>query len=76
MNKKVYVVGGGIGYVNWILPLGFEVTKDFEIADLVCFTGGEDVDPSLYKSEKHYSTYSNIHRDNYELEYLRAKKEI
>lgn len=27
------------------------------------FTGGEDVDPSLYGCRRHSSTYSNIHRD-------------
>ena len=35
----------------------------FVQADIVLFTGGEDVDPSLYGCEKHPTTYSNINRD-------------
>jgi gamma-glutamyl-gamma-aminobutyrate hydrolase PuuD len=34
-----------------------------EDADIVLFTGGEDVDPSLYDCEKHSTTHSNIRRD-------------
>ncbi len=34
--------------------------------DLLCFTGGEDVDPSLYGEGKHSKTCSNLKRDLYE----------
>jgi gamma-glutamyl-gamma-aminobutyrate hydrolase PuuD len=37
--------------------------NNLEEADIVLFTGGEDVDPSLYGCEKHPTTYSNIQRD-------------
>lgn len=38
-------------------------TDNLEEADIVLFTGGEDVDPSLYGCEKHPTTHSNIQRD-------------
>lgn len=32
---------------------GFEVVKNFEGLDLVCFLGGTDVDPDVYGEERH-----------------------
>lgn len=37
-----------------------------EEPDLIQFTGGEDVDPALYRHAKHNSTRSNPKRDSYE----------
>ena len=62
--KKVYVVGDAVNYANFIT--GVKLVDNIEEANIVLFTGGEDVDPSLYCCEKHYTTYSNIERDNYE----------
>lgn len=59
--KKVFVVGGAKQYASWIKD--HELTDNLEEADIVLFTGGEDVDPSLYGCEKHPTTYSNINRD-------------
>lgn len=59
--KKVYVVGEAKHYANFIT--GVKLVDDIEIADIVLFTGGEDVDPSLYGCEKHPTTFSNINRD-------------
>lgn len=61
---KIYVVGGADNYVNFIKDA--EIVKNLEDAQLIVFTGGEDVDPSLYGCKKHKSTYSNIERDEYE----------
>lgn len=61
---KVFVVGNSINYVNFISNA--EITEDIKEAQLVVFTGGEDVDPSLYGCEKHHTTYSNLKRDMYE----------
>lgn len=36
-------------------------------ADIVVFTGGSDVDPSLYNEEKHARTHFNRHRDDVEM---------
>ena len=59
--KKVFVVGSAKQYANWIKD--HEPTNNLEEANIVLFTGGEDVDPSLYGCEKHPTTYSNINRD-------------
>lgn len=64
--KKIYVVGGANHYAQRIE--NHELTDDLSAADIVMFTGGEDVDPSLYGCTKHRTTYSNIARDLYEKE--------
>jgi putative glutamine amidotransferase len=61
MTKRIYVVGPQKEYSRWIKD--HILVDTLEDADIVLFTGGEDVDPSLYGCEKHYSTYSNIQRD-------------
>ena len=58
---KVYVVGSAKHYSAWIE--NHELTDNLEEANIVLFTGGEDVDPSLYGCETHHTTYSNIDRD-------------
>ena len=70
--KKVYVVGGATDYASWIK--NHKLVDNLEDADIVLFTGGEDVDPSLYKCEKHYTTRSNIKRDHEELEIFKKIK--
>lgn len=64
--KKIYVVGGANYYASKIIDS--ELVDKLEDADIVMFTGGEDVDPSLYGCEKHRRTYSNLKRDLYENE--------
>lgn len=59
--KKVFVVGEATHYADFIV--GAELVDDLEEADIVVFTGGEDVDPSLYGEDKHETTWSNIKRD-------------
>ena len=60
--KKIFVVGNdNYHYGEWIK--NYQFTTNLEEANIVIFTGGEDVDPSLYDCEKHSSTYSNIRRD-------------
>lgn len=61
MLKKVYVVGPTKSYAKWIDD--HKLVDNIEDADIVMFTGGEDVDPSLYGCAKHRSTYSNLQRD-------------
>lgn len=58
---KVFVVGYSTNYSNFID--GAVLTKSLEEADVVLFTGGEDVDPSLYGVKKHKATSSNLNRD-------------
>lgn len=59
--RKIFVVGPAKLYAKWIN--NYELTDNLEEADIVMFTGGEDVDPSLYDCKRHPSTYSNIARD-------------
>ena len=61
---KVYVVGGANNYVNFIENA--ELVDKLEDAQLVVFTGGEDVSPSLYGCRKHPKTYNNPKRDREE----------
>lgn len=70
--KKIYVVGNAKMYSKWIKD--HTLVDNIEEADIVLFTGGEDVDPSLYGCEKHYTTYSNINRDLHEQEIFRQVK--
>lgn len=71
-NRKIYIVGGGSNYANWMEGM---VVKNMEEADLVVFTGGEDVDPSLYKQPAHPTTFSNLDRDIFEKnEFQRARE--
>ena len=58
---KVFVVGYSTNYSNFID--GAVLTKSLEEADVVLFTGGEDVDPSLYGAQNHRATSSNLDRD-------------
>ena len=59
---KIYVIGPK-NYANWIEGV---MVNSIRESDLVLFTGGEDVDPSLYKEKKHPTTSSNLTRDIYE----------
>jgi len=63
---KVFVVGGAINYANWIKDV--EIVGNLNQAQIVLFTGGEDVDPSFYGCEKHERTWSNPVRDKEEIE--------
>lgn len=61
MKKRIYVVGPAKMYSKWIQ--NHELVDNLEDADIVMFTGGEDVDPSLYGCKKHSTTFSNLKRD-------------
>ncbi len=58
---KVYVVGKAKGYANWLPDV--DLVEGVKQADLVLFTGGEDVDPSMYDEPKGKNTWSNLNRD-------------
>lgn len=65
---KVYIVDGNYQYQAMFKEFDFTVITSLhdELPDLVCFTGGEDVSPSLYGEAKHPQTYSCEFRDNHE----------
>lgn len=63
-NLKVYVVGGSLKYSSFIK--GCEVVDDIKSAQVVIFTGGEDVTPAIYGCKKHPKTNCNKVRDEEE----------
>lgn len=67
IKRKIYVVGFGSGYANWMQG---KVVNSVEEADLVVFTGGEDVSSKLYGKRQHPTTYPNPSRDAREFEYF------
>lgn len=70
---KVFVVGGALGYANFLEGATFAETV--EDAEVVLFTGGEDVTPSLYGCKKHPTTFCNSARDLEEKEIFNKIKE-
>lgn len=59
---KVFIVGGGGNYAQMFINHGWEVIGNIFNADLVQFTGGEDVTPEIY-GEENTSSYNNFERD-------------
>lgn len=74
--KKAFIVGGDrFNETDVLASHGYEVVDTMEDAELVVFTGGEDINPAIYTQKKHSSVYFNEARDAFEIaEYLRAKK--
>lgn len=65
-NLKVFVVGGGYQYIQMFHDAGFKGALGVEDADILCFTGGEDVWPGMYGESPHPTTRFNKSRDDYE----------
>lgn len=59
LRPKVYIIGGGFEYIKLMYRLGCDGAKGLDDADVVLFTGGEDVNPALYgevcMAKTHYS---------------------
>jgi len=70
--RKIYVVGGNRQYANWME--GTHWSEDIENADLVVFTGGEDINPIHYGRARHPKTFFNDKRDNEEFAAFRVAK--
>ena len=52
-----------------------QLVREMEEADLVVFTGGEDVTPYLYGAKPHKATYYNYDRDEAEIDaFIDARK--
>ena len=67
-NPKIYVVGGGYAYIRFLHELNYKGAACKEEADVVLFTGGEDVTPELYGERPLTKTFSNRSRDDREKE--------
>jgi gamma-glutamyl-gamma-aminobutyrate hydrolase PuuD len=73
---KVLIVSGSQAYSQMWLKLGATLVDDIRKADLVQFTGGEDVSPRLYGEQPHPTTASNFGRDLYEAGYYAIAKRM
>src|ERR1044072_8135116 len=65
-DLRVYVVGGGFQYSQMFFEAGFKGARNVQDADIVCFTGGSDVDPSFYGEDPIPGTNFNTARDQNE----------
>lgn len=72
-DRKIYVVGNDREYANWCEGV---LTRNMEEANIVLFTGGEDVLPELYGKKKHPTTSFNRMRDAEELMEFKAAREM
>lgn len=70
MNKKlkVFVVGPDWCNITSFLLFDFELVKNISDADIIMFTGGEDISPSLYNDKIHGTTHFSPRRDAFEVE--------
>lgn len=75
---KLYVVGGSIGYADYLLRANkeahFTLTRDPADADIAMFTGGEDVNPATYNQPRNPKTHFS-NRDEYEIKAFNFFKE-
>lgn len=67
---KVLIIDGNNQYHKMFKEAGFETTLNIEEADLLQFTGGQDVSPFLYGQPTHHTTYSDPRRDLVECGYF------
>jgi gamma-glutamyl-gamma-aminobutyrate hydrolase PuuD len=74
-RPKAYVVGGGFEYIRLLYSLGCDGAKTLDEADLVLFTGGEDVNPELYGEPCMPRTNFHRHRDEKEAAIYRSALE-
>lgn len=63
---KVCIINSSLEYVEMFKRFGWDISDDILKADLVQFTGGSDVSPSLYNSDRHPTTHCNPDRDKKE----------
>lgn len=75
-EKKVYIVNSDIQTRKWISKIPFlKSTINLEESDIVLFTGGEDVSPTLYNQKLHPYSNCKLQRDIYEHEIFKKSKD-
>jgi gamma-glutamyl-gamma-aminobutyrate hydrolase PuuD len=67
LTKRVMIVHTDPQYTRMFVERGWEIVTNLHDADLVQFTGGEDVSPSLYGQKAHATTWPNPNRDKEEI---------
>lgn len=65
MSLNVHIVHSSYGYAELFKQAGCAVVP-FEDAELIVFTGGADVSPSLYGAKQHGATGNDPYRDSKE----------
>lgn len=79
---RVYVVDPPYSYVTaykrWIdSDIEMTVVKSPKDADVILFTGGSDISPSIYHQPSHHTTRPNQSRDHFEISmYLMASDKL
>lgn len=68
---NVAIINGSSAYRHLFMSLGYDVVpyiknEQLETVDLIVFTGGEDVTPSLYGAQPHRTTFNSVYRDQQE----------
>ena len=70
MSKPKVLVVGPYGdsseVATMFVKYGWTLAKATEEPDVVCFTGGADVNPRLYNEEEHHTAYIDEERDQIE----------
>lgn len=77
-KRTVKVLTGAMSemVVAMFLARGWEVVVDVEDADLLVFTGGEDVSPELYGEYCHATVFPSYYRDQDEMAVFKYAKEL
>lgn len=70
MQPKVYIVNSSYAYERMFEAAGWDIAYGPLKANLIQFTGGEDVSPCLYGEERHPHTGDNLERDLHEAGYF------
>ena len=72
-NKLCYIQGPhDADYIQLFLGYGFKKAKTIAEADVVCFTGGADVNPALYKEKPLSGIRWDAARDEYDVQAYRT----
>ena len=66
--KTVCIINGGVAYQKMFLKKGWNVTEDFDEADLIQFCGGSDISPEIYGASLHKTMHIHQARDTVEIE--------
>lgn len=71
---KATIVGGDYAVESLFKSYGFDIVPTLDDSDLVVFTGGADVSPSLYNAERHSKTFIAKERDRFEVGVFNAAR--
>lgn len=75
--KKIKVLNPSMGVESYMVKAGgFQATKDANEADLIVFTGGSDVSPTLYGEKVLPVSFVNLQRDLEEKDVFERYKSI